>query len=181
MSIYLWKVCSSTKPLSAFESKFFDSIILRILSILLRLICSSKFQLNWYEFTVHLSDLMQDLKSERSLMLFEKWKINTTWTDVFKHASMCRGGPRTTATSKIEHLMIIIKQLLTIIMRCSILDVAVVLDLPLHVGKIFWLKGLTKSIRMVLRIYLINNAFLTQKGLLRLCKNVVTKRAYKIY
>ena len=44
------------------------------------------------------------------------------------------------------------------------------------------LEGLTKSIRMVVRVYLIKNAFLlARKGLLRLCENVAARRAYKVY
>ena len=44
-------------------------------------------------------------------------------------------GSRTTATSKIEHFVIIVHgfQPLTIITKCSILDVAAVLDPPLLV------------------------------------------------
>ena len=46
---------------------------------------------------------------------------------------MYRGGSRTAATSKIEHFVIIVNgwKLLIIIIKCSILDVAAVLDLPL--------------------------------------------------
>ena len=43
------------------------------------------------------------------------------------------------------------------------------------------LEGLTKSIRMVLRVYLVKNVFLARKGLLKLCENVATRRVYKIY
>ena len=43
------------------------------------------------------------------------------------------------------------------------------------------LNRLTKSIRMGQRVYSINNKFLDQKGLLRLCKNLAAKRTYKIY
>ena len=44
-----------------------------------------------------------------------------------------RGGPRTAATSKMERFVITVNgfQLLTIITKCSILDVAAVLDPPL--------------------------------------------------
>ena len=47
---------------------------------------------------------------------------------------MCRGGSRATATSKMEHFVIIVNdfQPLTIITKLSILDVAAVLDLPLE-------------------------------------------------
>ena len=46
---------------------------------------------------------------------------------------MYRGGSRTAATSKMEHFVIIVNgwKLLIIIIKCSILDVAAVLDLPL--------------------------------------------------
>ena len=46
-----------------------------------------------------------------------------------------RGGSRAAATSKIERFVIIVNgfQPLTIITKCSILDVATVLDLPLNV------------------------------------------------
>ena len=45
-----------------------------------------------------------------------------------------RGGSKTAATSKMERLVIIVNgfQLLTIITKRSILDVAAVLDPPLH-------------------------------------------------
>ena len=45
-----------------------------------------------------------------------------------------RGGSRTTATSKMEHFVIIVNgwKPLTIITKSSILDVAAVLDLPLY-------------------------------------------------
>ena len=48
-----------------------------------------------------------------------------------KHA---RGGSRTSATSKMEHFVMIVNgcQPLTIITKCSILDVAAVLHPPLH-------------------------------------------------
>ena len=44
-----------------------------------------------------------------------------------------RGGSRTAATSKMEHFVIIVNgfQALTIITKCSILDVTAVLDPPL--------------------------------------------------
>ena len=47
---------------------------------------------------------------------------------------MARGGSRTTATSKMERFVIIVNgfQPLTIITKRSILDVAAVLDPPLH-------------------------------------------------
>ena len=47
---------------------------------------------------------------------------------------MLRGGSRTSATSKMELLVIIVNGLepLTIITKCSILDVAVVLNPPLR-------------------------------------------------
>ena len=46
---------------------------------------------------------------------------------------MYRGGSRTAATSKMEQFVIIVNgwKLLIIIIKCSILDVAAVLDLPL--------------------------------------------------
>ena len=47
--------------------------------------------------------------------------------------------------------------------------------------KTWQLKGLTESIRMFVRVYLINSVFLAQKGLLRLYENVGAERAYKIY
>ena len=67
--------------------------------------------------------------------------------------SSVRGGSRTAATSKMEMLVIIVNdfQLLTIIAKCSILDVAPVLDLPLSVitknslGKIWATKIHEKS------------------------------------
>ena len=95
---------------------------------------------------------------------------------------MCRGGSRATATSKMEHFVIIVNdfQPLTIITKCSILDVAVILDPPLHVRIIFQLKGLTKSIRLLKRVYIVYNRFLSRKELLRLYKNVTARRAYKI-
>ena len=42
--------------------------------------------------------------------------------DVFKRAFMCRGGYRATATSKMEHFVIIVNdfQLLTIITKCIV-------------------------------------------------------------
>ena len=43
------------------------------------------------------------------------------------------------------------------------------------------MKELTKSIRMAVRIYSINNGFLARKGLLRLCENVAARWAYKVY
>ena len=44
-----------------------------------------------------------------------------------------RGGSRTAATSKMERFVVIVNgfQSLTIITKCSILDVAAALDLPL--------------------------------------------------
>ena len=47
--------------------------------------------------------------------------------------SVSRGGSRTAATSKMEHFVIIVNgwKPLTIITKCSILDVAAVLDPPL--------------------------------------------------
>ena len=47
-----------------------------------------------------------------------------------------RGGSRTAATSKMEHFVIIVNcfQPLTIITKCSILDVAAVLDPSLRDG-----------------------------------------------
>ena len=102
---------------------------------------------------------------------------------MFKQASMCTGGSRTTATSKMEHFVITVRdfQPLTIITKCSILDAAVVLDPLLRVRIIFQLTGLTKSIRMLKWVYIIYNRFLAQKGSLRLCENVAARRAYKIY
>ena len=46
---------------------------------------------------------------------------------------MYRGESRTAATSKMEHFVIIVNgfQPLTIITKCSILDIAAVLDSPL--------------------------------------------------
>ena len=102
--------------------------------------------------------------------------------DVFKQGFMCRGGSRATATSKMEYFVIIVNdfQPLTIITKCSILDVAVILDPPLHVRIIFQLKGLTKSIRLLKRVYIVYNRFLSRKELLRLYENVTARRAYKI-
>ena len=102
--------------------------------------------------------------------------------DVFKQAFMCRDGSRATATSKMEYFVIIVNdfQPLTIITKCSILDVAVILDPPLHVRIIFQLKGLTKSIRILKSVYIIYNRFLSRKELLRLYENVTARRAYKI-
>ena len=50
-----------------------------------------------------------------------------------------RGGSRTAATSKMEQFMIIVNgwQPLTIITKCSILDVAAALDPPLHITNKF--------------------------------------------
>ena len=95
---------------------------------------------------------------------------------------MCRGGSRANATYKMEHFVITVNdfQLLTIITKCSILDAAVVLDLPLHVRIIFQVKGLTKPIRTLKKVYIIYNRFLIRKGLLRLCENVAARRGYKI-
>ena len=47
-----------------------------------------------------------------------------------------RDGSRTAATSKMEHFVIIVNgwKPLTIITKCSILDVAAVLDPPLDIG-----------------------------------------------
>ena len=51
----------------------------------------------------------------------------------FNFLKVDRGGSRTAATSKVKHFVIIVSdfQPLTIITKCSILDVAVVLGLPL--------------------------------------------------
>ena len=49
---------------------------------------------------------------------------------LFRFQSLHKGGSKTAATSKIEHFVIIVNGL-TIMTKCSILDVAVVLDLPL--------------------------------------------------
>ena len=48
---------------------------------------------------------------------------------------MYRGGSRTTATSKMERFVVIVNgwKPLTIVTKRSILDVAAVLDPPLHV------------------------------------------------
>ena len=48
------------------------------------------------------------------------------------YKNQCSGGCRTVATSKMEHLVIIVNgwKPLTIITKRSILDVAAVLDLP---------------------------------------------------
>ena len=50
-----------------------------------------------------------------------------------KHCNVIRGGSRAAATSKMELFVIIVNgfQPLTIITKCSILDVAAVLDPPL--------------------------------------------------
>ena len=51
-------------------------------------------------------------------------------------AERLRGGSRTAATSKMERFVIIVNgwKLLTIITKCSILDVAAALDPPLHLS-----------------------------------------------
>ena len=56
--------------------------------------------------------------------------------DKAKHClliSLCRGGSKTAATSKMEFFVIIVNgfQSLTVIKKCSILDLATVLDLLL--------------------------------------------------
>ena len=57
----------------------------------------------------------------------EKWNVNST----AKKMIATRGGFRTVATSKIKHFMTIVNgwKPLTSITKCSILDVAAVLDL----------------------------------------------------
>ena len=66
--------------------------------------------------------------------------FNHTFTDtsvlcssMFFYSVDFRGGSRTAATSTMEHFVIIVNGLdpLTIITKCSIVDVAAVLDLPL--------------------------------------------------
>ena len=64
----------------------------------------------------------------------EKWVVNST----AKRMIATRGRFRTAATSKIKHFVIIINgwKPLTTITKCSILDVAVVLDqLPVSIVK----------------------------------------------
>ena len=55
------------------------------------------------------------------------------FTDNFE--DIFRGGSRTAATTKMELFVIIVNgfQPLSIITKCSILDVAAVLDPPLHI------------------------------------------------
>ena len=81
---------------------------------------------------------------------------------MFKQASVCRGGSRASATSKMEHFVIIVNnfQALTVFTKCPILDVAVDLEPPLYVCIIIQLKGLTKSVRMLKRVYITYNRFL---------------------
>ena len=52
------------------------------------------------------------------------------------------------------------------------------LNRPPEVYNIF-LKGLIKSIRMAVRVYLINNRFIARKVSLRLSENVAAENAYK--
>ena len=47
--------------------------------------------------------------------------------------------------------------------------------------KTWQMKGITKSIRMVVRVYLINNGFFVRNELLILCGKVAPERTYKIY
>ena len=69
---------------------------------------------------------------------------------MFLHKAIIIGGSRTAATSKMEHFLITVNdfQPLTIITKCSCLDVAAVLDLPLIIYYLitlaafkFWLTG----------------------------------------
>ena len=55
--------------------------------------------------------------------------------DITRKNTNVRGGSKTAATSKMERFVIIVNGLksLTIITKCSILDVAAVLDPPLNV------------------------------------------------
>ena len=58
--------------------------------------------------------------------------LKTTF-DIWSKAKLSRGGSRTAVASKMKHYMIIVNgfQLLTIITKRSILDVAAALDPPL--------------------------------------------------
>ena len=69
--------------------------------------------------------------------LFTQCKWNLISFEVYKN--LIRGGPRTAATSKMEHFVIIVNgfvvivkgfQLLTIVTKRSILDIAAALDPP---------------------------------------------------
>ena len=64
-------------------------------------------------------------------MFFEQ--VNDGWSMALVIVAKFRGGSRTAATSKMELFVIIVNgfQPLTIITKCSILDVAAVLDPPL--------------------------------------------------
>ena len=69
-----------------------------------------------------------------SEILFESLESFQWYDDYFFQTSI-RGGSRTTTTSKMEHFVIIVNgwKPLTIITKCSILDVAAVLDPPLSI------------------------------------------------
>ena len=64
-----------------------------------------------------------------------QWKLTTgfSWLILTFSASLIKVGYRTAATSKMEHFVIILNgfQLLTLITKRSILNVAAVLDPPL--------------------------------------------------
>ena len=84
----------------------------------------SKIWLSIFSYTKRLDDIKNN----------EKWVVNST----AKKMIAIRGGFRTAATSKIKHFVIIINDWkpLTTITKCSILDVAVVLDqLPVSIVK----------------------------------------------
>ena len=84
----------------------------------------SKIWFSIFSYTKRLDDIKNN----------EKWVVNST----AKKMIATRGGFRTAATSKIKHFVIIINDWkpLTTITKCSILDVAVVLDqLPVSIVK----------------------------------------------
>ena len=67
--------------------------------------------------------------------------------DLQKETTDTRGGSRTAVTSKMELFVIIVKdfQPLTIITKCSILDVAAVLDPPVDTTEISYSVRKTRS------------------------------------
>ena len=84
----------------------------------------SKIWLSIFSYTKRLDDIKNN----------EKWVVNST----AKKMIAIKGGFRTAATSKIKHFVTIINDWkpLTTITKCSILDVAVVLDqLPVSIVK----------------------------------------------
>ena len=79
---------------------------------------------------MHLFKQSQLASSVLTLILY----VNVTAL-FLKNKQLAGGGSRTTATSKMEHVVIIVNSWkpLTITTKCSILDVAAVLDPPLGI------------------------------------------------